>query len=453
MSTATANPLAPWTAMIPSGWRAFRLAAVGDITFSNVDKHTIEGERSVQLCNYTDVYKNERISSSISFMQASALPREIEKFQLRKGDVLATKDSEDPNDIAISALVSEDLPNVLCGYHLALIRSKPSLMYSEFLAWVQSSKGILQQYEAQAVGVTRFALSHCAFKEAIVPVPHLDEQRRIVLYLDETTRKIDRLMELRRRQIELLRQQRAAIIQEAVTRGIDKKAPLKDSGLPWLGQIPAHWELMQLRRLIKPSTSITYGIVQAGPHVEGGIPYIRTSDMSGEQLPLDGYLCTSTEIDRSYKRSKVSTGDVVVAIRATIGKPLPVPAELAGANLTQGTAKISPGKRITTQFLLAALRTESSRQQFGTLAKGTTFLEITLDMLRRFVIPLPPLKEQDQVVVFIERETDKIDSLLSAYSRQLELLTEYRAAMIFEHVTGQRIVPQSISEPMCIAVG
>ena len=130
------------------------------------------------------------------------------------------------------------------------------------------------------------------------------EQRRIAAYLDEQTEKIDRLMDMRRRQMALLKEQRSALIQQAVTRGLNPNVPMKDSGLPWLGEIPEHWEVKQLRRIIKPGTSITYGIVQAGPHIEGGIPYIRTSDMSGDALPLEGYLCTSPDIARSYQRSK-----------------------------------------------------------------------------------------------------------------------------------------------------
>ena len=262
--------------------------------------------------------------------------------------------------------------------------------------------------------------------------PSLPEQRRIAAYLDEQTAKIDRLMELRRRQMALLKEQRAALIQQAVTRGLNPNAPMKDSGLPWLGEIPAHWEIIQLRRIIKPGTSITYGIVQAGPYIEGGIPYIRTSDMSGDALPLEGYLCTTPEIDRSYRRSKVREGDVVVAIRATVGKALPVPMELNGANLTQGTAKVSPGTRVITGFLLVALQCESARQQFASLAKGTTFLEITLDMLRRFTIPLPPLNEQSEIVDFINVESAEIDSLHTTYARQLALLAEYRTSLIHE---------------------
>src|SRR5258708_25275433 len=92
-----------------------------------------------------------------------------------------------------------------------------------------------------------------------------------------------------------------------------------------LGEMPAHWETKELRRLIRPGTSITYGIVQAGPDVEGGVPYIRTSDMAEDRLPEQGYLRPSPEIDQGYSRSKVSPGEIVIAIRTTVREALPVP--------------------------------------------------------------------------------------------------------------------------------
>ena len=124
--------LAPWTEALPPDWRTTRLDAVADVLFSNVDKHTIEGEVPVRLCNYVDVYNNERITGALDFMEASAEPREIKKFQIRPGDTLATKDSEEPDDIAIPALVVEELPGVLCGYHLALIRPRLSTVSGPF---------------------------------------------------------------------------------------------------------------------------------------------------------------------------------------------------------------------------------------------------------------------------------------------------------------------------------
>lgn len=185
------NPLAPWANSLPVGWEVCRLDAVADVYFSNVDKHTVDGEISVRLCNYVDVYKNERITNSIEFMEASADPREIEKFQIQRGDVLATKDSEEANDIAIPAIVAEELPGVICGYHLALIRPRSRRITGDFIVWLHRSKQFRAQYEAKAVGVTRFGLSQYTFRSALIPVPPKQEQERINSFLHHSCATID----------------------------------------------------------------------------------------------------------------------------------------------------------------------------------------------------------------------------------------------------------------------
>ncbi len=168
MSTNENNPLAPWLSQLPYEWGCYRLDYVANVLFSNVDKHTLDDETPVRLCNYVDVYKKNLITNSIDFMEATAEPREISKFQIKQGDVLATKDSETSDDIAIPALVAEELPGVLCGYHLALIRPRSRRISGAFLYWLHESKPFRAQYEAKAVGVTRFGLSQHTFRELLM---------------------------------------------------------------------------------------------------------------------------------------------------------------------------------------------------------------------------------------------------------------------------------------------
>lgn len=224
------NPLAPWADSLPTGWDVSRLDAVADVFFSNVDKHTVDGEISVRLCNYVDVYKNEHITSAIEFMEASAEPREINKFQIRRGDVLATKDSEEADDIAIPALVTEEMPGVICGYHLALIRPRSHRITGDFIAWAHRSKQFRAQYEAKAVGVTRFGLSQYAFRSALIPIPPKLEQERINRFLNHSCAAIDAVAALAtpkdetklsngvlNQQMRTLRAYRNSLIHECVT--------------------------------------------------------------------------------------------------------------------------------------------------------------------------------------------------------------------------------------------
>jgi type I restriction enzyme S subunit len=222
--------LSPWVFSLPAEWEFSRLDNVADVIFSNVDKHTFDTEVSVKLCNYVDVYGNDLITCSLDFMEASAEPREIAKFQIKKGDVLATKDSEEADDIAIPALVDEELPGVICGYHLALIRARSKRISGEFIAWAHRSKQFRAQYEAKAVGVTRFGLSQYVFRSALIPLPPIAEQGRINAYLRISCNTIDAIAHrakgkdkepeasgILHQQLRTLRAYRNSLIHECVT--------------------------------------------------------------------------------------------------------------------------------------------------------------------------------------------------------------------------------------------
>jgi type I restriction enzyme, S subunit len=296
-----------------------------------------------------------------------------------------------------------------------------------YWGWLRSS---FIQSTIQNVSAERYA-------SLFLPLPSLGEQHAIVAFLDRETARVDALIAKKERLIELLQEKRAALITRTVTRGLDPTVPTKDSGVEWLGQIPAHWETHELRRLTRRGTTITYGIVQAGPDIEDGVPYIRASDMAGESLPKTGYQKTSPQIDAAYRRSKVSAGDLVIAIRATVGKALLVPDYLDGANLTQGTAKVSPGEGLLTRYLLAALQSLSVQQRFEALSKGATFREITLHMLRRVAIPVPPLVEQEEIVHLLDTNVARMDALVAKVREAIERLKELRTALISAAVTGK----------------
>jgi len=159
--------------------------------------------------------------------------------------------------------------------------------------------------------------------------------------------------------------------------------------------------------------------------------------MSGDELPVSGYPLTSPEIDESYARSRVRPGDIVMSIRASVGKCLPVPNGLSVANLTQGTAKISPGSRITRDYLLAYLNSGAAQVYFDLMAKGATFREITLDALRRTPVLVPPAHEQADIDQFIARHVARLDGLVQLSERSIVMLKERRSALITAAVTGQ----------------
>ena len=207
-----------WLGEMPAHWKVRRLKSIATVQLSNVDKKSAKGQDAVRLCNYTDVYYNERIGPDVDFMSATATKEQERRFSLRAGDVLITKDSEIWTDIAVPAVVSQDLPGVLCGYHLAHIRTDSSCN-GAFLSRVLAAVGPRDQFHVSANGITRFGLTGDSIRASLLAVPPLVEQRTIAGFLDQQTTKIDSLVAKKERLIELLQEKRTALISRAVTTG------------------------------------------------------------------------------------------------------------------------------------------------------------------------------------------------------------------------------------------
>ena len=202
-----------------------------------------------------------------------------------------------------------------------------------------------------------------------------------------------------------------------------------------VGVIPEDWEVRSLQDLCKEE--ITYGIVQCGPHVPSGIPYIRVSDMDGPILDTEKMLCTSSQIASRFRRSEVRHGDIVYALRGRLGDVRSVPLDLDGANLTQGTARISPGLSVHSPFLLWALRNPEVVLRACAESKGTTFMEITLSDLRQIKIAVPPEPEQVRIASTLSDIEDHLMSLHLELAKKRNL----KQATMQELLTGKRRLP------------
>jgi type I restriction enzyme S subunit len=154
-------------------------------------------------------------------MKTTASPEEIKKFKLRVDDVIVTKDSEEWNDIAIPAYVMSDIPNLICGYHLAQIRPDQRLIRGKYLFWLLSANSINYQYMIEASGVTRYGLGNYALSNSMILIPPRGEQNKIADYLDQKTTQIDGQVAREQKSIGLLKEYRTSLISEVVTGKID----------------------------------------------------------------------------------------------------------------------------------------------------------------------------------------------------------------------------------------
>ncbi|MCY3721092.1 MAG: restriction endonuclease subunit S [Candidatus Poribacteria bacterium] len=208
-----------WIGEIPAHWEVKRLKHIAKILPSNVDKHIYSDEIQVRLCNYTDVYYNDYITVNTVLQRGSCKEREFAKFVLRKGDVIITKDSETPDDIGVPTFVKDNLENVVCGYHLTLIR--PYGCRGEFIFRFIQSDRTRRYFELNSNGITRYGLGKSSIENLLLPIPSDSEQRQIANFLDHKTQQIDDLTVAEQRKIELLKEYRQSLISEAVTGKID----------------------------------------------------------------------------------------------------------------------------------------------------------------------------------------------------------------------------------------
>jgi len=205
-----------WIGEIPEHWEVNKLGYLAKCFPSNIDKHSKLNEKEVRLCNYTDVYKNDYITDNMDLMIATATIDQIIKFTLKKGDIVITKDSETASDIAVPTYIKEDLTNVVCGYHLAMIRTYQS-SYSKYLFRALQTKLFNVQFEVCANGITRVGLGSSDLKNGYFLVPSEKEQIEIAEFIEDGTTKITTTISLKEQEIEKLKEYKMSLIDGVVT--------------------------------------------------------------------------------------------------------------------------------------------------------------------------------------------------------------------------------------------
>lgn len=421
-----------WLGKVPKHWGIEKLKFNARVHFSNVNKKNEEGEIPVKLCNYVDVYYNSEIGPDIEFMEASASLEEIKKFQLSTGDVLITKDSEEWTDIAVPAYVAVDIPNLLCGYHLAQIRSGHQLR-GDFLLWLLSSNRINYQFKIEASGVTRYGLSNHALSNSLVLLPPIEEQKQIADFLKTKTAQIDDLISKKEKIIQLLKEERAATINQAVTRGLNHKVELKDSGITWLGKIPKHWKTKRLKYIAQVNL---HSLPESTPN-EYEFKYIDIGNVDLEDGVGSGEKINFANAP-SRARRIVKDGDTIISTVRTYLKAIAfVDFDPKDTICSTGFAVISP-RGVATKFLYYILRSGRFIDRIEALSVGVSYPAINASEIMDIPGWYPPTpEEQHEIVNYLDLVLSKIAVKIDRLKKEIEHLHEYRAAIISEVVTGK----------------
>ena len=418
----------PWLGDVPAHWEVRRLRTVAEMRVSNVDKHSKEGELPVRLCNYVDVYKNDRIAQAMPFMRATASWDEVERFRLRRDDVLITKDSETWNDIGVPALVTESADDLVAGYHLALLRPTDAIL-GAYLTRALQSKLVAYQFHVVANGVTRFGLTHQAIQSVWLPLPPLAEQAGIVLYLDYVDRRIRRYIEAKKKLIVLLEEEKQAVVNQAVTRGLDPNVPLKPSGVEWLGDVPAHWEVRRGKRLFSPRRELASpdDIQLSATQAYGVIPQGEYERRVGRRI-----VKVSLHLD---KRRHVEVDDFVISMRSFQGG---LERAWATGCIRSSYIVLCPTIEVDVGYFSYLLKSQAYIQALRSTAN---FIrdgqDLTFNNFCSVDLPFPPAEEQRKIAVALGEATANIDTSIGRTRRQIELIQEYRTRLVADVVTGK----------------
>lgn len=388
---------------------------------SNVDKHSVEGEQIVRLCNYVDVYKNERITDKLDFMQATASDAQIDRFTLKRHDVIVTKDSEEPTDIGIPAHVPLDLPGVICGYHLAVFRPDHERLHGGFLHWALQSAEVAAYYSVAATGISRYALSINDMAMTPLLIPSMAVQNLIANFLDDKTARIDALIAEKERLLELLAEDRLSISEQV----------LAEASTGLRAKLGFHVDL--LPGFAFPSDEFSRD--------SGDIPLLRGINVAPACIRWDETVYWPHDYESSLERFRLKQGDVVLGMDrpwiSSGARVAMIDEASAGSFLLQRVCRLRGDVRLSQRFLFYALASDAFRQSVEVDLTGVSVPHISPEQVLRFKVPVLTCDEQRVRCNAADDELLKVKHLEAHTSEMLDRLREYRSSLISAAVTGQ----------------
>lgn len=325
----------------------------------------------------------------------------------------------------------------VCALNQHIFKVVPVALDKAELYW--TLKAVTSHVEDQAHGIIGMVHITKGDLGAIkVPVPSSELQQTIAAFLDRETGKIDALVAEQERLIELLKEKRQAVISHAVTKGLDPDAPMKDSGIEWLGEVPVGWEVVQFKRDLAFLTSGSRG--WAEHYADDGALFIRIGNLTRDSIRLD-----LSDIQRvavpdgtEGERTKVQSGDVLFSITAYLGSVAIAPQNLEPAYVSQHVALARLGQRyFLPEWVGYVTLSFVGKTYLETQGYGGTKIQLSLDDVANLIMTKPTIEEQSAIVTFLDSETGKIDTLVSEAQQAIGLLKERRSALISAAVTGK----------------
>ena len=416
-----------WLGDVPAHWEVAAVKRYFSIQLGKMLQNTPNSPADIEVpyLKAQHVQWFQVLTADVPTMWANQ--NEKHKFGIKPGDLLVCEGGEGGR----CAIVRQQINN--CIIQNALHRVRPHRQsLNAFLQYVMNTVTAVGWFDVLNNKATIAHFTKEKFDALKIVSPPLPEQRAIAAFLDRETGKIDALISKKERLVELLQEKRTALISHTVTKGLDPNAPLKNSGVEWLGEIPAHWEVRRLKYLATvndeklpentdPNTEITYVDIGNVDSVKG---ITGTEDLVFENAP-------------SRARRVVRQGDVIISTVRTYLKAIArIESTNAALIVSTGFAVIRP-RHLDDGFVAYALGSPYFVERVVAHSVGVSYPAINASELACLDIAFPTVPEQAAIAAFLDRETAELDSLIAKVHDAIELLKELRTALISAAVTGR----------------
>lgn len=434
--------MVPWRTQIRADWpvRALKYD-------SHINKRALpESTGEAHSFHYIDIGSVDSLGridllEEMTFGSAPSRARRI----VKAGDTLV---STVRTYLRAVAFIQEDNQNLIASTGFAVITPSPGIFVPRFLSYWLRSSFFVDEVCARSNGVSYPATNACEVGSILAPSPSLQEQAIIADFLDRKTEAIDGLIAKKERLIALLQEKRQALITQAVTKGLDPTVPMKDSGIEWLGQIPAHWEATRLGRISLNIQTGPFGSqIHADEYITDGIPLINPSHLVDGSVVPERDVSISESAKARLARHILEQDDIVLARRGEMGRCAIVHKSDGEMLCGTGSARVRLDQRISNPGYIALLLSTKGNSQFlENQSNGATMANINTSILAHLPVLCPPLPVQQRIVGFVRKAGSSVNHLLVRVERSVEVLREYRQALITAAVTGQLDVAEKLAE-------
>ncbi len=425
-----------WIGEIPEEWEIKKLKY---ITYCN--KNTLQENTDAETrINYIDISSVSELygiieTQEFNFHDAPSRARRI----VHCGDVII---STVRTYLRAVSYIEKIYDNYICSTGFAVLTPMAQELSSKFMYYTLFSDFFVSTVEKLSVGISYPAITAENLHSIRIPVPPLPEQHRIADYLDAKCAEIDSSMELVRQGMDKLKAYKMSVITEAVTKGLDPDVPMKDSGVPWIGEMPEGWEIIRLKFIAPVQGGYSFKAEKFS--TEHGIPLVRMNNLKRGTLNLED--AVKIQEEDILEEFFINENDILIGLSGSLGDTGSLGNYAVASKgdlpclLNQRVGRFTVSKSIKYKLIVYFLDTDFFKQPLILDSNGTAQFNISPYDIGEVLVPLPSRSEQQDIIAYLDTKCAEIDAVIAKKQELLDKLAAYKKSLIFECVTGKREV-------------